>query len=172
MILSGAFLHPGAKCEGFCEIGPRAIIGPDALVYGGCVEGKIGARTKVWRGAHVSTGAVIGDDCMIGMSVFVADVVRIGDRVRIQNHTNVSRFVTIEDDVYIGAGVQFCNSVHPDSAGNDVLQPITVRSGASIGCNVCLIGNIEIGEGATIGANAVVTKSVPAGETVKGIPAK
>lgn len=46
--------------------------------------------------------------------------------------------------------------------GNDVL----------LGCGCVLIGDIEIGDGAKIGANAVVTKSVPAGCTVVGIPAR
>lgn len=46
--------------------------------------------------------------------------------------------------------------------GNDVL----------LGCGCVLLGDIEIGDGAKIGANAVVTKSVPAGCTVAGIPAK
>lgn len=46
--------------------------------------------------------------------------------------------------------------------GNDVF----------LGCGCVLLGDIEIGDGAVIGANAVVTKSVPAGCTAVGIPAR
>lgn len=41
-----------------------------------------------------------------------------------------------------------------------------------IGPGVKIIGNITIESGAVIGANAVVTKDVPNGVTVGGIPAK
>lgn len=41
-----------------------------------------------------------------------------------------------------------------------------------LGCGCVLLGDIEIGEGAVIGANAVVTKSVPAGCMVAGVPAR
>lgn len=41
-----------------------------------------------------------------------------------------------------------------------------------LGCGCILLGDIEVGDGAVIGANAVVTKSVPAGCTVAGIPAR
>ena len=41
-----------------------------------------------------------------------------------------------------------------------------------LGCGCVLLGDIEVGNGAIVGANAVVTKSVPAGCTVVGIPAK
>lgn len=49
---------------------------------------------------------------------------------------------------------------------------------ASIGNNVYIgpgakiIGNVQIGDNAVIGANAVVTKDVPGGVTVGGVPAK
>lgn len=41
-----------------------------------------------------------------------------------------------------------------------------------LGCGCVLLGDIEIGDGVVIGANAVVTKSVPAGCTVAGVPAR
>lgn len=46
--------------------------------------------------------------------------------------------------------------------GNDVL----------LGAGCVLIGDIEVGDGAVVGANAVVTKSVPAGSTAVGVPAR
>lgn len=47
-----------------------------------------------------------------------------------------------------------------------------IRSGASIGANATLLGNIEIGKGAKIAAGAIVVNDVPAGATVAGAPAR
>ena len=41
-----------------------------------------------------------------------------------------------------------------------------------IGSGAQVLGAIEVGDGARIGANSVVTKNVPAGVTVMGIPAR
>lgn len=142
---------------------------PSAIIDDGV---EIGDGTKVWQWVHVMGPTRIGKNCMLGQCVFVADNVTLGDNVRVQNHTNISRNVVIEDNVYVGAGVQFCNSVHPSATVSDELHRITVRSGASIGSNVCLVGPITIGERAVIGAGSVVTRDVPAGVTAFGSPAR
>jgi acetyltransferase-like isoleucine patch superfamily enzyme len=108
---------------------------------------------------------------MIAYCVMIARAT-LGDRVKIQNHTNVSNNVVIEDDVFIGSGVQFCNSVHPTAAGTDELQTILVRKKANVGSNVCLIGAITIGEGARVGAGSVVMQDVPDYALVVGNPAR
>ena len=48
----------------------------------------------------------------------------------------------------------------------------TILDGAVIGSGAQVLGPIIVGEDARIGANAVVTKDVPAGATMVGIPAK
>jgi len=55
-------------------------------------------------------------------------------------------------------------------AGNP--QGPTIGRSVAIGTGSTLLGPMEIGDGATIAAGAAVTKSVPAGATVAGIPAK
>lgn len=47
-----------------------------------------------------------------------------------------------------------------------------ICEGSYIGSGAVLIGNITIGKMAKVGANAVVTKDVPDGITVMGIPAR
>ena len=49
--------------------------------------------------------------------------------------------------------------------------PIVIGSEVWIGRGAIVIGGITIGDGATIAANAVVTRDVPAGLTVAGVPA-
>lgn len=48
----------------------------------------------------------------------------------------------------------------------------TIKNNVKIGPNVCIIGDIIIGEGAIIGAGAVVVKDVPPYSTVVGNPAR
>jgi serine acetyltransferase len=43
---------------------------------------------------------------------------------------------------------------------------------AVIGAGAILLSNIVVGAGATVGAGAVVTRDVPPGETVLGMPAR
>ena len=168
----GATIPPSAQVRGFSEIGSKAVLGEHSEVHSATVEGIIGDRTQVWRYAHVRDTAIIGDDCMIGQGAFVGPYAELGNRVKIQNHADVSKFVVIEDDVFVGAGVRFCNAAHPTASGKDEIDTIIVKRGVSIGANACIVGEVTIGENAVIGANAVVTKDVPAGAIVLGVPGR
>jgi len=50
-------------------------------------------------------------------------------------------------------------------------KPIVIGAEAWIGRGAIVLGGVTIGEGATVGANAVVTRDVPPGSTVAGVPA-
>ena len=89
--------------------------------------------------------------------------------------------MTIEDEVFVGHGVMFVNDRFPRAttdAGepqqrNDwKLEETRVRRRASIGSHATILCGLTIGEGATIGAGAVVTRDVPAGAVVAGVPAR
>ena len=87
--------------------------------------------------------------------------------------------VTIEDETFIGHGVQFTNDLYPRATVKGKLQddddweviPTLVRSGASIGSGATILCGVTIGEGSMIGAGAVVTRSVPDYAIVAGVPA-
>lgn len=116
----------------------------------------------------------------IGKGCTIAAFVEIGPNVTIGNHCSIGAFafipelVIIEDFVFIGPHVCFCNDKHPPSHGGWLIDPVytVVRKHASIGAGAVILPGITIGERAVVGAGAVVTKMVPAGVTVVGNPAR
>lgn len=125
-------------------------------------------------------GCRIGDDTKIGAFVEIQKNAVVGRRCKISSHTFICEGVTIDDEVFVGHGVMFINDPRPRAAAGGALQteadwqvvPTRVRRGASIGSGATILCGITIGEGAMIGAGAVVTRDVPAGETVAGVPAR
>ena len=126
-------------------------------------------------------GCSIGDGTRIGPYVEVQRGVSIGARCKIQSHTFVCDGVTIEDEVFVGHGVMFINDKFPRATTEDgelqteadwSLLPTVVERRAAIGSGAILLGGVRVGAGALVGAGAVVTKDVPAGAVVAGVPAR
>jgi acetyltransferase-like isoleucine patch superfamily enzyme len=126
-------------------------------------------------------GCAVGDETRVGTFVEIQRGASIGRRCKIQSHTFVCEGVTIGDAVFVGHGVMFVNDKHPRAAAPsgalqgpddwELLQTV-VEDGASIGSGVVVLGGIRIGRGSLIGAGAVVTKDVPPGAIVAGVPAR
>jgi UDP-2-acetamido-3-amino-2,3-dideoxy-glucuronate N-acetyltransferase len=133
----------------------------------------IGRGTKIWHFAHVREGAKIGENCVVGKSVYIDTDVEIGNSVKIQNFVSVYKGVRIEDGVFVGPSVTFTNDIYPRAFrwDEDTIIPTVVKKGASIGANSTIVCGVTIGEYAMIGAGAVVTKDSPAYGLVYGNPA-
>jgi UDP-2-acetamido-3-amino-2,3-dideoxy-glucuronate N-acetyltransferase len=126
-------------------------------------------------------GCSIGDGSQIGAFVEIQRGAIIGARCKISSHTFICEGVTIEDECFIGHGVMFINDRRPKAVNDDgslqgredwTCEPTLVRKRANIGSGATILGGVTIGEGALVGAGAVVTRDVPAGATVAGVPAR
>jgi serine O-acetyltransferase len=85
-------------------------------------------------------------------------------------------FVVIGETAAIGDGVTIYQQVtlggtNPTSGEGGKRHP-TIEDGAIIGSGAQVLGPITVGPRARIGANAVVTRDVPEGATMVGIPAR
>jgi UDP-2-acetamido-3-amino-2,3-dideoxy-glucuronate N-acetyltransferase len=135
---------------------------------------EIGAGCRIWHWVHVSTGAVIGDQCSLGQNVYVGSRVRIGSNVKIQNNVSVYDNVTLEDDVFCGPSMVFTNVYNPRSAvtRKDEYRETVVKKGATLGANCTIVCGVTIGEYAFIGAGTVVNRDVSAFALMVGVPAR
>lgn len=121
----------------------------------------IGENTNIWQFCVVLPNAVIGDNCNICSHCFIENDVKIGNNVTVKCGVQLWDGVEIEDDVFIGPNVTFCNDKYPKSGNkNFKLEKVIVKKGASIGANATILPGITIGENAMIGAGTIVTKDV------------
>lgn len=120
----------------------------------------IGGKLRIAGGRRPAARLVIGANC------FVNDGCRF----------DVSAPVHIGDDVFVGHDVAILTASHEMGgrnrrAGAVVAEPVTIEPGAWVGARSTILGGVRIGEGAVVAAGAVVTRSVPPGTMVGGVPA-
>lgn len=85
--------------------------------------------------------------------------------------------VTIGAASLLGPNVQIFCAEHDKNparrkAGLEVARPVTIGKNVWVGGGAIILAGVEIGDDAIVGAGSVVTKSVPAGATVVGNPAR
>ncbi len=179
VIPEDAYIEPG------CVIGPDVQLGKNVRVMSGSVirRSTIGDDFIANEHAVIGTNGFtmaedeLGNKCRIPTlgRVIIGDDVEVGahDNIScgsggdtiIDNHTKIDALVHIGHDVHLHENVEI-------TAGGIVGGFVDMGDHAYVGINAVLRNRIVIGEYATIGMGSTVTKSVDAGITVVGNPAK
>jgi sugar O-acyltransferase (sialic acid O-acetyltransferase NeuD family) len=158
--------HLGGLAESEIEalpVGWAIVIGVGSPTLRRMLADRIGsarrAATVVHPRADIASGVELGDGAIVLSSAVVSANARLG------RHVSVSQLVSVGHEAMIGD----CSSVLP---GAIVSGDVTIGCDVLVGSNAFIKEGLTIGDGARVGAGAVVIKSVPAGVTVVGSPAR
>ena len=119
------------------------------------------AGARPFTAVHPS--ATFGAQVVVGEGVVVCAGVAVSTNVRLGRHVHVNPNATIGHDAVLGDFV----SVNPAAV---VSGEVTIGEGTLIGASATVLQQLSVGRGTIVGAGAVVTKAVPDGVVVKGIP--
>jgi UDP-2-acetamido-3-amino-2,3-dideoxy-glucuronate N-acetyltransferase len=165
----------GAQSKASREPPPPLVLGEGVTIGAGAVVvagADLGDGVTVADQAHVRERTRIGARSLVGRGSAVDCDVTIGERVRIQTGCYITAFSTVEDDVFVGPGATTLND---RTAGRrpegEPLHGVVLRRGCRIGGGAVVLPGVEVGADAFVAAGAVVTRNVPPGALVKGLPA-
>jgi acetyltransferase-like isoleucine patch superfamily enzyme len=146
-------------------------VDPSVVIYGtpdilGSGRVTLGRNLLLYTGLYLETqdsGFIeIGDDVVISRGTQI--VAHAG--ITIGAGSMIGEYTSIRDGNHLRASNGAIRETGHDSA------PIFIGKQVWIGRGAMILPGVRIGDRATVGANAVVTRDVPEGVSVAGVPAR
>ncbi|MER3436376.1 MAG: UDP-N-acetylglucosamine diphosphorylase/glucosamine-1-phosphate N-acetyltransferase [Chloroflexota bacterium] len=167
---------PFTMIEGQSVVGSGCVIGPSASLKNAHIGNNVQVRASTIVDSAVGDHSDVGPYAHLRGGTVVADHVHIGNYAELKNatvessvkigHVSYLGDVRIGEATNIGAGTITCN-FDGQAKHRTVIGPH-----AFIGSDSMLVAPVIIGAGARTGAGSVVTRDVPPGVTVVGVPAR
>jgi bifunctional UDP-N-acetylglucosamine pyrophosphorylase/glucosamine-1-phosphate N-acetyltransferase len=175
-------LLPGTMLKGRTRIGRNCVIGPHSVLEDMQIGDQCRVKASFMEGSIMEDGADIGPLSHVRPGSHIGRGVHLGNFAEVkgsllregvkQGHFSYIGDATVGANVNIGAGTITANYGDKRAEPGTRKHKTEIGADAKIGSDTMLVAPVKIGAGAITGAGSVVTKDVPDGATVVGVPAR
>lgn len=113
----------------------------------------------------VHPDSTVGPDVTLAPGCVVAAGARLSTNIRTGAHVHVDQNATVGHDSTLGD----FSRLNPQAC---ISGSVHIREGVMVGASATVLPGLQVGAGAIVGAGACVVRTVAAGTTVKGVPAR
>ena len=169
-------IHPGCHLQGNttigsgCDIGPNSqiiecVIGDDCRVLYSVLEyARMDRASEIGPFGHLRKGAHLGEEVHMGNFGEVKNSY-LGPGTKMGHFSYVGD-ATVGRNVNLSAGIITCNYDGKNKNHTELADDVF------LGSDTLLVAPVSLGVGARTGAGSVVTRDVPDGALVYGVPAR
>jgi acetyltransferase-like isoleucine patch superfamily enzyme len=144
---------------------PASVVCEGPVELHGTRQVRLGRNLYLYPGQYWETRETgqldIGDDVVLSRGVHLVAYASVS----LGAGTMVGEYASVRDANHRRGDGDIRHSGHD-------ARPVSIGRQVWIGRGACVLAGVRIGDGAVVAANAVVTRDVPAGAVVAGVPAR
>ena len=166
---------PGTMITGKTTVGSDCRLGPGTTIYQSVIGNRCVIRNSVVEESVLEDDVSMGPFSHCRGGAHLAHGVRMGNFGEIKNSyigadTDMHHFSYL-GDATVGEHANIAAGTITSNYDGENKHRTTIGVGAFIGCDTILVAPVTVGDHAYTGSGAVVTKDVPPGALVVGVPA-
>lgn len=153
-----------------CVLGARCVVGTSSVIYRGAT---LGDDVFVADLVSIREDVSIGPFTIVGRGVYVENKVRIGHHTKLEANSYITGDSEVGDYCFVAPYVVTTNDNYLGRTKERFKhrKGCLLKTGARVGGGAVLLPGITVHEDGLVAAGAVVTRDVPAGRIVAGVPA-
>jgi bifunctional UDP-N-acetylglucosamine pyrophosphorylase / glucosamine-1-phosphate N-acetyltransferase len=173
---SDTVILPSTMITGKTTIGSNCRLGPGTTIHQSVIGDRCEVRNSVVEETVLEEQVSMGPFCHCRGGAHLARGVRMGNFGEVKNsylgaETDMHHFSYL-GDATVGEHANIAAGTITSNYDGKHKHRTTIGAGAFIGCDTILVAPVTIGDHAYTGSGAVVTRDVPPGALVVGVPAR